>query len=108
MVLIYSLNGSIYGYCYLTVFNGTNTVTHPNPNGKLFVSIYGWGNNAGHSYVGGMKLNPINIQRRKGNYLINKLFSVTNLGYNVICKFCVPILFYMNMFKISNTLNLIR
>ena len=76
-VQIHSSDGSIYGYCYSTAFNGTNTVTHPNPNGKLFVSVYGWGTTAGHSYVGGMKLNPINIQRSKGNYFTNnKLFSL--------------------------------
>ena len=67
-VLIYTSDGSIYGYGYSTSFSGTNTVQHPNPSGKLFVSIYGWTNYAGHSYVGGMKLNPINILRSNGNY----------------------------------------
>ena len=67
-VLIYASNGSIYAYGYSKSFNGTNTIAHPNPNGKLFVSIYGWRKYAGHSYVGGMKLNPINIPRSNGNY----------------------------------------
>ena len=67
-VLIYTSDGSVYGYGYSTSFSGTNTVTHPKPNGKLFVSIYGWTTYAGHSYIGGMKLNPINIQRSNGNY----------------------------------------
>ena len=74
-VLIYASDGSIYGYGYSTSFTGTNTVTHPDPNGKLFVSIYGWTRYAGHSYAGGMKLNPINSLRSNGNYFTkNKFF----------------------------------
>ena len=68
-VLIYAFDGFIYGYGYSTSFNATNTITHPKPNGKLFVSIYGWRKYSGHRYVGGMKLNPINIQRKNGNTL---------------------------------------
>ena len=67
-VLIYTFDGSIYGYGYSTSFSGTNTIAHSNPNGKLFVSIYGWREYAGYSYVGGMKLNPINIPGSYGNY----------------------------------------
>ena len=55
-VQIYTSDGSIYGYGYLTSLSGTNTIAHPNPNGKLFVSIYGWRKYSGHSYVGGIKL----------------------------------------------------
>ena len=65
-VPIYAFDCTIYGYGYSTSFSGTNTVAHPNPNGKLFVSIYGWRKYAGYSYVGGMKLNSINIPRPKG------------------------------------------
>ena len=67
-VLIYGSDGSAYGYGYSTSFSGTNTIAHPNPNGKLFVSVYGWTAYGGYSYVGGMKLNPINIPRSNGNY----------------------------------------
>ena len=78
-VVIYGSGGSIYGYGYSTSFSGTNTVAHPNPNGKLFVSIYGWTTNAGYSYVGGMKLNPINIQRSYGNnFTCNNYFFHQN------------------------------
>ena len=70
---IYSSNGSIYGYGYSTFFNDTNTVSHPNPNGKLFTSIYGWKTEAGYSYIGGMKLNPINTLRSNGNYFISNI-----------------------------------
>ena len=72
-VQIYASDGSIYGYGYSTSFSGTNTVTHPDPNGRLFVSIYGWTNEGGYSYVGGMKLNTINIPRRNGNYFTNNI-----------------------------------
>ena len=67
-VVIYGSDGSIYGYGYSTSFSGANTITHSNPNGKLFVTVYGWNLFAGYSYVGGMKLNPINIPRSYGNY----------------------------------------
>ena len=69
-VLIYASDGSICGYGYSTSFSGTNTIAHPNPSGKLFVSIYGWITYAGYSYVGGMKLNAINIPTNNGNYFI--------------------------------------
>ena len=72
-VLIYASDGSIYGYGYSTSFSGTNTVTHPNPNGKLFVSIYGWRKYAGYSYVGDMKLNPVNIPQSNGNYFSSNI-----------------------------------
>ena len=65
-VLMYASDGSVYGYGYSRSFSGTNTIAHPNPNGTLFVSIYGWRTYSGHSYIGGMKLNPINIPESKG------------------------------------------
>ena len=67
-VLIYGSNGFIYGYGFSASFSGTNTIAHPNPNGKLFISIYGWTTYAGYCYVGGMKLTPININ---GNEVTN-------------------------------------
>ena len=72
-VLIYASDGSVYGYGYSSSFNGTNTIAHPNPNGKLFVSIYGWTTYGGYSYIGGMKLNPINLPRSNGNYFTNNI-----------------------------------
>ena len=86
-VLIYASNGSIYGYGYSTSFSGTNTVAHPNPNGKLFVSIYGWTTYAGHSYVGGMKLNPINNQRSNGNYFTSNTYFTLQIQ-TMIWKIC--------------------
>ena len=81
-VLIYGSDGSVYGYGYSTSFTGTNTIAHPNPNGKLFVSIYGWRTHAGYSYVGGMKLNPINIPRSNDNYF-TLLFTNFVHVYNI-------------------------
>ena len=75
-VQIYASDGSVYGYGYSTSFSGTYTITHPIPNGKLFVSIYGWILFAGHSYVGGMKLNPINIHRSNGNYFSSNYYTI--------------------------------
>ena len=70
--LIYDYHHSISGYCYSTSFTGTYTIAHPNPNGTLFVSVYGWETTTGHSYVGGMKLKPINNKRSNGNYITSK------------------------------------
>ena len=82
-VPIYAFDGSIYGYGYSTSFSGTKTIAHPNPNGKLYVSIYGWRKYAGYSYVGGMKLNPINIVGRNGNYVSGNIyFKLQNSGYD--------------------------
>ena len=81
--LIYASDGSIYGYGYSRSFSGTNTIAHPNPNGTLFVSIYGWRNYSGHSYIGGMKLNPINISGSTGNYITSyKYLTLQNSGYD--------------------------
>ena len=80
---IYAFDGSVYGYGYSRSFSGTNTIAHPNPNGTLFVSIYDWRTYSGYSYVGGMKLNPINIPRSNGNYFTNNnYFTLQNPGYN--------------------------
>ena len=59
---IYAANGSVVGYGYSAAVTGSNTIAHPNPNGKLFVSVYGFTTYGAYSYVGGMNLNPINIK----------------------------------------------
>ena len=90
-VLIYASDGFIYGYGYSTSFSGTNTVTHPNPNGKLFVSIYGWTTYGGHSYVGGMKLNPINIPRSNGNYFTSDNYCTLQIQDMMVSILCTSI-----------------
>ena len=92
-VVIYASDSSIYGYGYSTSFSNMKTVAHPNPNGKLFVSIYGWRSHEGYSYVGGMKLNPINIPRTNGKY-----FTLQNSDYDyVICTFNLSM--YSHIYK---------
>ena len=101
-VPMYASNGSIYGYGYSTSFSGTNTVVHPNPNGKLFVSIYGWTTYAGHSYIGGMKLNPINIPRSIGNYFTSNNY----LPFILIFLFCLLLsnIMEINFFDLINSI----
>jgi hypothetical protein len=59
---IYNSSGSVIGYGYSSSFTGTSTIEHPLTDGRLFVSVYGWGYQVGYAYTGGMKLNPINIE----------------------------------------------
>ena len=58
--IIYYANRSIAGYGYTAQTSGSHTVSHPDPDGKLFVSVYGWTTYGGYSYSAGMNLNPIN------------------------------------------------
>ena len=92
---IYAIDDSTIGYCYSTSFSGTYTIAHPNSNGTLFVSIYAWTRYGGHSYVGGMKLNPINMERRNGNYLTCN---------SILCHLHILYVY----FQISNYLHLIN
>ena len=96
-VLIYASNGSIYGYGYSASFSGTNTVAHPYLNGKLFVCIYSLGTNAGQSFDGGMKLNPINIQRSNGNYFTSNNYFTLQIQTMTSFSNFVSI-YYVNMF----------
>ena len=59
-VSIYSSNGSVIGYGYSRAASGSTIVSHPHPQGRLFVSVYGWTTYGGYGYPGGMLLNPIN------------------------------------------------
>lgn len=58
---IFNSTNHIYGYGYTSSITGTNTIQHPSPNGRLFVSVYGWTTYGGYGYSGSMKLNPINV-----------------------------------------------
>ena len=100
-VQIYTSDGSVYGYGYSKSFSGTNTVTHPNPNGKLFVSIYGWTTHAGHSYVGDMKLNPINIPRSNGNCFNYKIQAMIDGICKILYTFIniMQINYYLDLFN---------
>ena len=56
---IYYPNGSIAGYGYSTQFSGIVTISHSNPNGSIFVTVYGFVTHGAYGYAAGMKLNPI-------------------------------------------------
>ena len=57
---IYYPNGSIAGYGYSTQFSGAVTISHSNPDGNIFVAVYGFVSAGAYGYTAGMKLNPIN------------------------------------------------
>ena len=53
---IYNSNGTISGYGYTTSANGNYTISHSNPNGKIYVSVYGFHYSGGYGYTAGMLL----------------------------------------------------
>ena len=57
---IYYQNGSIAGYGFSASASGSHTIAHPNENGKLFVSLFGWTRYGGYCYDSGMNMGPVN------------------------------------------------
>ena len=53
---IYNSNGTISGYGYTMSANGHYTISHSNPNGKIYVSVYGFRFRGGYGYTAGMLL----------------------------------------------------
>ena len=51
-------NGVITGYGYNTTANGSYTISHSHPNGKIYVSAYGFSSVSGYGYLTGMLLEP--------------------------------------------------
>ena len=51
-------NGVITGYGYNTTANGNYTISHSHPNGKIYVSAYGFAPNGGYGYLTGTLLKP--------------------------------------------------
>ena len=45
--IIYNVNGTISGYGYTTTANGNYTISHSHPNGKIYVSVYGFSHHGG-------------------------------------------------------------
>ena len=88
---IYYSDGSIAGYGYSALTNGSHTITHPNKQGKLFVSVYGWSSFRGYSYAGGMSLNPLISPcevnnggcEQNCNDTLGSLFCTCNEGYTL-------------------------
>ena len=58
---IYNSNGTISGYGYTTSANRNYTISHSHPNGKMYVSIYGFSDHGGYGYPAGMLLQSINL-----------------------------------------------
>ena len=58
---IYNVHGTISGYGYTTAANGSYIISHSNPNGKIYVSVYGFMLFGGYGYTAGMLLNSNNI-----------------------------------------------
>ena len=57
--LILDSNGVISGYGYTTAANGSYTISHSHPNGKIYVSVYGFMLFGGYGYPAGMLLNSL-------------------------------------------------
>ena len=56
---IYNVHGTISGYGYTTAANGNYTISHSHPNGKIYVSVYGFQIVGGYGYPAGMLLNSL-------------------------------------------------
>ena len=53
-------NGVITGYGYNTTAYGSSTISHSHPNGRIYVSAYGFSTGGGYGYIAGILLQPIN------------------------------------------------
>ena len=69
---IYNSNGTISGYGYTTSANGNYTISHSNPNGKIYVSVYGFHSRGGYGYIAGMLLKTQLISFNASMYVINE------------------------------------
>ena len=54
---IYDMYGTVTGYGYNTTFDGNYTISHSHPNGKIYVSVYGFFSYGGYGYLTGLLLN---------------------------------------------------
>jgi hypothetical protein len=82
---IYNSSGSVIGYGYSSSFTNTSTIEHPLPDGRLFVSIYGWRSHSGYAYNGGMTLNPINVEDVS---VIDNVFITPTYNISTITLMC--------------------
>ena len=66
-------NGIITGYGYNTTANGNYTISHSHPNGKIYVSAYGFEMTGGYGYLAGTNLKPLLfITFNSSNYFIDE------------------------------------
>ena len=76
------INGTISGYGYTTTANGNYTINHSHPNGKIYVSVYGFSHYGGYDYPGEM-LDLFTISENSVHH-VNSL-SVLSICQKVIC-----------------------
>lgn len=69
---IYLENGEISGYGYNSSANGNYTISHSHPEGRIYVSVYGFFHYGGYGYVAGMLLNDLTIGENKMLYIIDR------------------------------------
>ena len=67
--IIYNINGTISGYGYTTTANGNYTISHSHPNGKIYVSVYGFSHYGGYGYPAGMLLNLLAVSRNSTQHV---------------------------------------
>lgn len=56
---IRSANGTVVGYGYSQVAYNVSTISHSHPNGRVYVSAYGFDLAAGYGYLTGTELKPL-------------------------------------------------
>ena len=67
--IIYNINGTISGYGYTTTANGNYTISHSHPNGKIYVSVYGFSHYGGYGYPAGMLLDLLAVSRNSTQHV---------------------------------------
>ena len=70
--LIYNNNGTISGYGYTKSAYGHYTISHSHPNGKIYVSVYGFHSYGGYGYTAGMLLKTQLISFNTSMYFVNE------------------------------------
>ena len=70
--IIYNVNGTISGYGYTTTANGNYTISHSHPNGKIYVSVYGFSHYGGYGYPAGMLLDILAASK-------NSIYDITSI-----------------------------
>ena len=69
--IIYNINRTISGYGYTTTANGNYTISHSHPNGKIYVSVYGFSHYGGYGYPAGMLLDLFTVSRNSTQHVNN-------------------------------------
>ena len=76
--------GTILGYGYTTATNGNYTISHSHPNGKIYVSVYGFQIIGGYGYPAGMLLNSLSSANDSNSSTYQTNLSIVTAHLNVI------------------------